>query len=56
MVTEDTVDGAVAVAHGVVGLEVDIVSLLEQAHWHNDDNLQGVEEVDILWHEAEEVS
>ena len=56
MVTEDTVDRAIAVACGVVSLEVDVVSVLEQAHWCDDDDLQGVKEVDVLWHKAEEVS
>jgi hypothetical protein len=56
MVAEDAVDQAIAVVHGVVGLEVDIVSALEQAHQHDDDDPQGVEEVDVLWHKAEEVS
>jgi len=56
MVAKDAVDRAVAVARGVVSLEVDVISALKQAHQRNDDDPQGVEEVDVLRHEAEEVS
>jgi hypothetical protein len=56
MVTKDAVDRAIAVACGVVSLEVDIVSTLKQVHQHNDDNPQGVKEVNVLRHKAEEVS